>query len=474
MVSIDTKDDVETFYYKQVLDHFNYLPESYNTFDQRYFINFKYWGGANSSAPILVYLGLEEALDGMPESEGFMNENADAFKALLVFIEHRYYGKSIPFGSSEEAFKNASTTGYLNSAQALADYAEVLIHIKKTLQAEDSPVVVVGASYGGMLASWFRLKYPHLAIGALASSAPIRYIDDIIQPNAYYDVVSRDFKEASETCYKTICDSWYEIDKIASRPNGLSILSERFNTCNPLNQSLELSSYLEDMYASAAQYNMPPEYPVNMICNAIDQASHGHNIIDKIYSGVVAFYGNHTCHIHHSTSKKDDGWGWQTCTEMVMPYGKGNDSMFPLDPFDLKNYTKNCEKIYGVSPRPHWISSYYGGHDIKLVLKRFSSNIIFSNGLKDPYSSGGILSDLSKSLVAITTVNGMLCWSIYILFFWNQQKLLLILTTRYKIYQEDKGTSQKQKPGENRTQRQYISGRKTRNRTTKTSRNNRN
>ncbi|PNX67159.1 lysosomal pro-X carboxypeptidase-like protein, partial [Trifolium pratense] len=62
---------------------------------------------------------------------------------------HRYYGKSIPFGSSEEAFKNASTTGYLNSAQALADYAEVLIHIKKTLQAEDSPIVAIGASYGG-------------------------------------------------------------------------------------------------------------------------------------------------------------------------------------------------------------------------------------------------------------------------------------------------------------------------------------
>jgi lysosomal Pro-X carboxypeptidase len=83
------------------------------------------------------------------------------------------------------------------------------------------------------------------------------------------------------------------------------------NSYSPLNQSLELSSYLEDMYVSAAQYNMPPEYPVNMICNAIDQASHGHNIIDRIYSGVVAFYGNHTCHIHHSTSKKDDGWGWQ-------------------------------------------------------------------------------------------------------------------------------------------------------------------
>jgi lysosomal Pro-X carboxypeptidase len=83
-----------------------------------------------------------------------------------------------------------------------------------------------------------------------------------------------------------------------------------FNSYSPLNQSLELSSYLEGMYAYAAQYNAPPEYPVNMICNAIDQASHGNNIIDKIYSGVVALYGNDKCIIHHSTSKKDDGWVW--------------------------------------------------------------------------------------------------------------------------------------------------------------------
>ena len=45
-----------------------------------------------------------------------------------------------------------------------------------------------------VLASWFRLKYPHIALGALASSAPILYFDDITPPDGYYSIVSRDFR----------------------------------------------------------------------------------------------------------------------------------------------------------------------------------------------------------------------------------------------------------------------------------------
>lgn len=86
LASTDTK-DIDTFFYKQTLDHFNYRPESYNTFDQRYLINFKYWGGANYSAPIFVYLGAEDAIDPSPYSVGFMIDNAPTCKALLVYIE---------------------------------------------------------------------------------------------------------------------------------------------------------------------------------------------------------------------------------------------------------------------------------------------------------------------------------------------------------------------------------------------------
>jgi len=70
--------------YEQTLDHFNYLPGSYKTFKQRYFVNFKYWGGANSSAPIHAHLGGE---DDIVNSLDFMTNNVNSFKALLVYIE---------------------------------------------------------------------------------------------------------------------------------------------------------------------------------------------------------------------------------------------------------------------------------------------------------------------------------------------------------------------------------------------------
>ncbi|KAF4353045.1 hypothetical protein G4B88_010034 [Cannabis sativa] len=408
-------DDFETFFYNQTLDHFNYRPESYSTFEQRYLVNSKYWNNNNKLGPIFAYLGAEEPIDQDIPTIGFLTDNAPSFKALIVFIEHRYYGKSIPFGSREEALSNASTLGYFNSAQALTDYANILLHIKSTYQAPNSPIIVIGGSYGGMLASWFRLKYPHIALGALASSAPILYFDDITPQNGYYSIVTKDFREASENCYETILKSWSQIDKVAALPNGLSILTNKFKTCSPLKNSSELKDYLGTIYATAAQYNSPPKYPVNIICEAIDHNHHNDDdILDKIFSGLSAYDPNKTCYVNPPKipTETDQGWKWQTCSEMVIPIGIENDTMFEAYPFKVEDFIKDCKDSYGVPPRPHWVTSYYGGHDIKLILNRFGSNIIFSNGLRDPYSSGGVLENISDSILAIKTTNGSHCLDI--------------------------------------------------------------
>ncbi|KAK6926683.1 Peptidase S28 [Dillenia turbinata] len=403
--SISISDDFQTFFYPQTLDHFNYQPQSYATFQQKFVISFKYWGGANASAPILAYLGEEAPLayETPLYYKSFFNDLAIQFNALQVLIEHRFYGDSIPYGSSSEAAKNASLRGYFSSAQAIADYAEVLQHVKKNLSAETSPVIVVGGSYGGMLASWFRLKYPHIAFGALASSAPILYFDDIVPENkGYYSVVTKDFREESESCYETIRKSWSEIDKVGSEQNGLSILSQRFNSCSPLNNTSELKDFLDTIYTASAQYDDPIFNPVNLVCGGINGASYGNDTLSRIYAGVVALFGSQYC------------LPLPRCTEMVMPIGIDiNDTMFPPHPFNLTSFTEVCMRRYGVPPRPHWVTTYFGGHDIMLILERFGSNIIFSNGLKDPYSCGGVLENISATLLAIYTEKGSHCLDLH-------------------------------------------------------------
>lgn len=105
---------------------------------------------------------LDDNTDYYP-SQGFMWEIAPTFRALLIFPEHRYYGKSMPFGN--ESFSEPAHLGYLTSQQALADYADLIRHLRSDSKFRDSPVIVFGGSYGGMLSAWMRMKYPHLVEG---------------------------------------------------------------------------------------------------------------------------------------------------------------------------------------------------------------------------------------------------------------------------------------------------------------------
>jgi len=45
-----------------------------------------------------------------------------------------------------------------------------------------------------VLAAWFRMKYPHVAIGALASSAPILQFEDLVSPYAFDNIITQDFR----------------------------------------------------------------------------------------------------------------------------------------------------------------------------------------------------------------------------------------------------------------------------------------
>ena len=100
-------------------------------------------------AQVLLYLN----------ATGLMWENAAEFGAMLIFAEHRYYGESLPFG--KHTYKHMA---WLSSEQALADYASLLFDFKREEGLEEVPVIGFGGSYGGMLATWGRQKYPHVRV----------------------------------------------------------------------------------------------------------------------------------------------------------------------------------------------------------------------------------------------------------------------------------------------------------------------
>ncbi|PQQ20138.1 lysosomal Pro-X carboxypeptidase [Prunus yedoensis var. nudiflora] len=354
-----------TKYFTQILDHFNFYPKSYQTFQQRYLINDTFWGGAKNNAPIFVYTGNEGNIEWFAQNTGFLYETAPHFKSLVVFIEHRFYGKSIPYGGKKSvAYSNATTLGYLSSTQALADYASLIIDLKKNLSATESPVVVFGGSYGGMLAAWFRLKYPH-------------------------------------------------IEDTADQPGGLELLRKSFKICKNYISADYLEGWLQTAYTYTAMTDYPtpsnflsplPAFPVKKMCEAIDDPTTGNDTFAKLYGAANVYYnysGTVTCFDLDDNSDPHDlgGWSWQACTEMIMPTsGNNEDSIFPASDWDYKDRASGCKSIFGIEPRPLWITTEFGGH----IWKQY----YLLQWLKRPLEWWGVLKNISKSIVAIVAKEG--------------------------------------------------------------------
>ncbi|RKO87365.1 serine carboxypeptidase S28-domain-containing protein, partial [Blyttiomyces helicus] len=87
-------DIMEPQYYKQAVSHFD--ASTHGTFKQLYFVNPAYY---KPGGPIILYIAGEGPLspDGSDIDAGVIfNDIAQQNSGLLVVLEHRYYGVSIP------------------------------------------------------------------------------------------------------------------------------------------------------------------------------------------------------------------------------------------------------------------------------------------------------------------------------------------------------------------------------------------
>ncbi|XP_020292385.1 lysosomal Pro-X carboxypeptidase [Pseudomyrmex gracilis] len=392
------------------VDHFSFAVQ--DTFELRYLMN-DTWRKTNN-APIFFYTGNEGNIEHFAENTGFIWEIAPEFGALVIFAEHRYYGESLPYGN--KSFADPRHLGYLTSQQALVDYVELIEHLRSKPEYNRSPVIVFGGSYGGMLSAWMRIKYPHIVQGAIAASAPILQFTDIVSCEAFARIATSDFRASNPTCPQLIHRAWSTITEVTSNDEGKKWLSDNWKLCEPL-KTVEnintLKDFLQDIYIDLAMVNYPyetdflaplPGNPINAFCRHLTNSSlTGKPLLLALYRA-ISVYTNYTNKATCISTKNaepnldaDQGWSYQACTEMVMPMcTDGVNDMFEPAEWNFKNYNDTCFKKYSVSPQPYLVCHQYGCANLSTA-----TNINFSNGLLDPWASGGVLSNLSSSAIAI-------------------------------------------------------------------------
>ncbi|XP_026866649.2 dipeptidyl peptidase 2 [Electrophorus electricus] len=418
--TIDPEPQFIEKYFPQVLDHFNYNSLGNGTFAQRYLITDQYW--RKNYGPIFFYTGNEGDIWDFALNTGFLTELAAVQGALVIFAEHRFYGKSLPFG--QESF-NIPQIGLLTVEQALADYAVMVTELKKELGAQKCPVIVFGGSYGGMLSVYMRIRYPNIVAGALAASAPILSTAGMGDTRQFFWDVTADYENYNPACKDTVREAFQKLQTLAEQEDYTHIQSA-FSLCKTPSSPKDihqLNGFLRNAFTLLAMLDYPysttfitalPAFPVKVVC---DTLLNGTDVLSALRDAVGIVYnatGEQTCYNLYSLyvecadptgcglGLNSLAWDYQACTEIEMCFESNNvTDMFPPMPFTQRMREDYCAKRWAVVPRPGWLRTQYWG-DALLT----ASNIIFSNGDLDPWANGGIRKSLSPSLIAINIPEG--------------------------------------------------------------------
>jgi lysosomal Pro-X carboxypeptidase len=104
----------------------------------------------------------------------------------------------------------------------------------------------------------------------------------------------------------------------------------------------------------------------------------------------------------------DGQWDYQWCTETIPEESyftcDGVRDMFEPRAFDWDAVSQHCFAAWGVRPRFEWMRANYG--NVFDWATGGVTNIVFSNGLYDPWSSAGVKANLSDALPAVIIPTG--------------------------------------------------------------------
>eukprot|EP00795_Rhopilema_esculentum_P016900 gene16900-8384_t len=391
----------EENWFEQRLDHFN--NADLRTWKQRYFYNDTMFN-RKADGPVFFMIGGEGTANPIWVVVGSMMEYAQKYGALCFLLEHRFYGKSHPLGDMSD-----NSLQHLSSEQALADLAAFQQAMQVKFELIANKWISFGGSYPGALSAWYRLKYPHLVSGAVATSAPIQAVLDFPE---YYEVVANSLATTGPTCNENIASATKMFETMSKTSEGLANLTQIFKLCKPATDDnfdiMNFASSLADNFAGVVQYNKDnrafegargTNITIETLCKIMNDESIGNPLLRyaRVNELMLAVYETKCLDASYKdmiqslrqiswTSTARRQWLYQTCTEFGF-YQTTDSTMQPFGGLGPLSFSiQQCKDIFGskfnatnIDAGIDFTNTNYGGF-------RYSgSKVLFVNGAIDPW-----------------------------------------------------------------------------------------
>lgn len=366
---------IKTAYFTQLIDHDN---PAKGTFQQRYYIDNSF--GNRPTSPVFFYICGEAACTSNALM-GAIRTYAKEHHARLVALEHRYYGKSLPYPSfSTTALANLSTDEAINDLARFQQQISEEKHWTGTW-------ISFGGSYPGSLSAYYRLRHPELVAGALASSAPVMAKEDFIEYDEHVG------KVLPVQCANKVRETVYQIEQSLSKPAELKKVQSLFSA-QDIKEPVDFLYLVADVAASAVQYGMQNRFcamlnstqePINGYAAFAKQLFIDYQINPIDFSPEGAMSENPADYANGVGMRQ---WYYQSCREYGYWQNAHPDASRSTRSslINLDYHHHLCQRLFGnIDPvdTNHINNQYY----YPLISTASVSNIYFTNGSNDPWSN---------------------------------------------------------------------------------------
>lgn len=359
--------------YQQFIDH---NQTKLGKFSQRYYIDESL--STSKNAPVFFYICGESACEKTVLS-GSIRTLAAKYHAKLVALEHRYYGESLPYQQL-----TTENLQYLTIDNALKDLARFQIDISKDHQWTGK-WVAFGGSYPGSLSAYYRLKYPQLVVGSLASSAPVMAKENFSEYDAHVT------KVAGPACANNMRAVVKEVESAMPDDKRFNEIKKQFGA-EDIRDKTDVVSLIAEIGAGAVQYGMR-----DMLCTKMQEAPTPLDGYAEVARVIYARWGIKAVELvtqgaeSINASDYSNGigmrqWFYQSCKE----YGYWQTANADANKstrsslIDLNYYLDGCKRLFGTSE--HAAISQTNASYYLPLLDEATSNIYLTNGSNDPWS----------------------------------------------------------------------------------------